>query len=131
MTESHAPGREPLVRSFASLQEAEAAREALAAAGIARELMELTVLQDEAGPVEGNFVIGNGETTHGRAPDAVRTGPEVPYDENFREPAYRGNFLLILGGLDAAQRASADAVLDRFKGRAVTELAGAGQEQRS
>jgi hypothetical protein len=116
---------EPLVRSFSTLDEATAAVEALAAAGLARDAIQLIVREDEAGPVSGNFLIGNGQTTHGRAPDAVRTGREVPYDENFREPAYRGGFLVAVHGLDPAQAARARATLSRFDCVAVDETAAA------
>jgi hypothetical protein len=111
-----------LVHSFSSLDEATAAQDALAAAGIPRERMDLSVRQDEAGPVAGNFVIGNGETTHGRMPGAVRTGPEVPYDENFREAAYRGGFLLVLRNLDGPQRSAAQVVLRGFDSVAASEV---------
>jgi hypothetical protein len=113
------------VRSFSTLEEASAAQDALAAAGIPRELASLSVRTDEAGPVEGNFLIGNGETTHGGPPDAVRTGLEVPYDENFREPAYRGAYLLTLQ-LGPTQRSVAEGVLARFDAVSASELADAG-----
>jgi hypothetical protein len=73
--------------------------------------------------VAGNFVIGNGETTHGHAPAAVRTGREVPYEENFRDTAYRGGFLLVLRGLAGARRSAAQAVLRRFDSVPASEVA--------
>jgi hypothetical protein len=116
---------EPLVRSFSTLDEATAAVEALAAAGLSRDMVQLIVREDEAGPVSGNFLIGNGRTSHGRAPAAVRTGLEVPYDENFREPSYRGGFLVAVHGLEPAQAARARAELARFDCVAVNETAAA------
>jgi hypothetical protein len=117
----------PAVRSFSTLEAASAAMEALAAAGLPKDAVQLTVLEDEAGPAAGNFLVGNGETTHGGAPSAVRAGRDVPYDENFRAPANRGGFLLTLHGLDAAQLARADATLSPFDCVAVEDVAAAAQ----
>jgi hypothetical protein len=109
--------------SFSTLDDAIAGQAALAGAGVPADSMRLLVREDEAGPTEGNFLIGNGRTTHGGPPDAVRTGPEVPYEENFRDPTYRGGFLLALGELDERQRAALGAVLQRFDAVDVEEVA--------
>jgi hypothetical protein len=115
----------PLVLSFSTLDEATAAQDALAAAGVQRDAMDLSVREDEAGPASGNFLIGNGQTEHGGAPAAVRTGPEVPYDENFRNPEYRGAYLLVVQ-VGAEQRERIESVLARFDSVAASEVADAG-----
>jgi len=102
------------VRAYSSLAEAAEAADALTAVGIPRERVQVRVAVDEAGPVEGNFVIGNGQTTHGGPPKAVRTGGEVPYDENFRNTVRRGNYLLLLDQLDLEELAKAEALLDQI-----------------
>ncbi|GAB3669290.1 hypothetical protein [Ramlibacter alkalitolerans] len=119
--------RSALVRSFSTLDDALAAQDALAAAGIARELLELTVLEDEAGPVASNFLIGNGQTHHGGTPAPVRSGGEVAYDANFRATEYHGAYLLTLHQLGPTQRSVAQSVLAGFDSVAVTELARSGQ----
>ena len=53
-------GGNGLVRSFATLERAEAARSAVLSLGVSSDAVQLQVLQDEAGPVEGNFLVGNG-----------------------------------------------------------------------
>ena len=126
-TDEASERRAALVRSFSTLEDALAAQDALAAAGIARELLELRVLEDEAGPVCGNFLIGNGRTNHGGPPGAVRSGGEVPYRDNFRETAYRGAYLLTLHQLGPTQRSVAESVLAGFDTVAVSELARSGQ----
>jgi hypothetical protein len=123
-TQDQRAARHALVRSFSTLEAASQARDALAAAGIPRELLELTVLEDEAGPVSGNFIIGNGETNHRGPPAPVRSGGEVPYDSNFREPVYRGAYLLTLHRLGPTQQALAETLLARFDSVAVSELSG-------
>lgn len=100
-----------LIRSFGSLEAATAARQALLDAGVAPEQAELRVIEDEAGPVEGNFVIGNGVTTEGRPPRGVLVGGEVPYGPNFARTVARGVHLLLVHGLTAAQREQAEALL--------------------
>jgi len=65
---THTPLPEPLLRSFGTLDEMMAARQALLAAGLPADRIETRVIQDEAGPVEGNFLVGNGRTTHGGPP---------------------------------------------------------------
>jgi hypothetical protein len=127
VAEANPERRAPLVRSFSTLQDAVDAQDALAAAGIARELLELTVLEDEAGPASGNFLIGNGCTNHGSPPGPVRSGGDVPYDENFRDTAYRGGFILTLHQLGPSQRALAESVLARFDSVAVNDVARAGE----
>jgi hypothetical protein len=99
---------EPIIRSFSSFDEACAAREALVGAGVPREHAQVRVLDDEAGPVEGNFLVGNGRTAHGGFRAAVMTEPEVSYDDNFRNVVRRGAYLLIVEG--AADRTDADAI---------------------
>jgi len=90
-------GMEPIIATFASIDDASAARASLIAQGVAAEHIELRVSTDEAGPVEGNFLIGNGRTErHDDSPRGVLAGPEVPYDENFRNPVFRGSCLLII-----------------------------------
>jgi hypothetical protein len=100
--------------SFSSMEDASAAVEALVAAGLPRESLELRVLEDEAGPVAGNFLVGNGRASGGRSGADVRAGPEGAYDENFRTPVHRGTHLLVLSGLDDAQLARAGELLGRF-----------------
>lgn len=102
---------EALVRSFASLEEASGARQALLLAGIDPLRIELRVLEDEAGPTEGNFLIGNGRTTHGGPPGPVLTGPEVPYERNFDRTVTHGAHLVLVRCLSETERQQADQVL--------------------
>jgi hypothetical protein len=109
--------------SFSRLEDAAAAQAALAAAGLPAQAMRVIVRDDEDGPTAGDFIIGNGRTTHGGPPEAVRTGPEVPYDENFRDPERHGGVLLFIGELDAGQRTVVAAVLQHFDAVDVEKVA--------
>jgi hypothetical protein len=114
MTASTRP--EPLLRSFSTLDEMMAARQALLDAGVPAERIETRVIEDEAGPVEGNFLVGNGRTTHGGPPDGVLAGPEVPYEPNFSRIVTRGGHLLLVHAIGAAQREQAMEVLGNHPG---------------
>lgn len=93
-----------------------AARQSLITAGLPGDLMETRVIEDEAGPVEGNFLVGNGRTAHGRPPGGVLAGPEVPYEENFSRVVTRGGHLLLVHVRDAQQRELAAQVLEHHAG---------------
>ena len=119
---------DPLVCSFDNLDSASNAREALLASGVKPDLVELRVIQDEAGPVEGNFLIGNGRTTHGGEPGPVLAGPEVPYERNFRETITRGVHLLMVHVSDPSVRGDAQRLLAQFGGVDPQALATAARE---
>jgi len=104
----------PLIRSFSRFEDATRARDELLAAGLPPAAVQLRVAEDEAGPVEGNFVIGNGRSATGAAPGPLRVGGDVPYAENFAAPSARGTNLLIVEAGDARHREQALAILDGY-----------------
>jgi hypothetical protein len=108
--------QEPLLRTFGTLDEATAARNALAEAGLAPDSLEVRVIEDEAGPVEGNFLIGNGRSMEGGASSGVLAGGEVPYGANFSKTVTRGGHLLIVTAREPAQRELAHRVLQSLQG---------------
>jgi hypothetical protein len=118
-----------VLRSFDSLEAAAAAVNELVQAGFEHGAIELRVIESEAGPAEGNFVIGNGQTTHGGAPGAVLAGREVPYEENFKRPVRRSGHLVIVEAHSQDQHRTATEVLDRAGGRAVQDIADAAMQR--
>lgn len=118
-----------VVRSFDSLDAAAAAVNQLVGAGFEHGAVELRVLESESGPGEGNFVIGNGATTHGGRPDAVLAGREVPYEENFKNPVSRSVHLVIVDAHSDAGRRQAEQVLGMAGGRAVQDIADAAMQR--
>ena len=92
---------EPLVVTFDRLPEAEAARDALIAAGFAAASIHLVSRQDEAGPVQGNFTVGDGHPdTHGN-----------PYELNYEDVVQRGTLLMTVEVEDAERRRVAERIL--------------------
>ncbi len=110
-------GGNGMVRSFATLERAEAARSAVLSLGVSPDAVQLQVLQDEAGPVEGNFLVGNGR----EAPDDTST-----YAANFANPVARGSCLLVLITIPDDQRSKVEAALIEFGGVDVDAMADKG-----
>lgn len=95
-----------LLRSFARFDDARSARDRLVAGGLPASAVEVRSLEDEAGPVEGNFAIGNGRAARGSL-DA--------YALNFAGASH-GTNLLVVETADDAQRARAESMLDGLGG---------------
>ena len=110
-------GGNGMVRSFATLERAEAARSAVLSLGLSPDAVQLQVLQDEAGPVEGNFLVGNGR----EAPDDTSA-----YEANFANPVARGSCLLVLITIPNDQRSKVEAALNEFGGVDVDAMADKG-----
>lgn len=113
----------PLICSFDHFEDAEQARALLLAAGLPPGSASLRVIEDEAGPAEGNFVSGNGRRDGTSPPDAVITGGAIPYDRNFARTVSRGVCLLIVETGDEVLRQRAAAVLERYAARGVAAIA--------
>lgn len=92
----------PMIRSFEVYEEADAARAEMLAAGLPADELNLRVIQDEAGPVEGNFLVGNG-----------RAADDDPYTTNFEKAVTRGTFLLEVHSRDAGLRDVATGIFQR------------------
>lgn len=110
-----------VVRVFERFADAEHARSALLAAGFEPASVHLSALEDEAGPVEGNFVAGNGRTARGRT--GVLRSPtddqDQPYELNYAEVVYRGVHVLAIDADDEERRRLGADILDGLGGRSV------------
>lgn len=109
---------EPLIHSFQRFDDAEAARAALLSAGLDASALELRVIADEAGPVEGNFLVGNGRDARDDTVETgLRGGPDAPpYADNFAAAVTRGVYLLVVQPGDRDEREKAASVLQRSGG---------------
>ena len=94
----------PMIRSFEAFDDAATAQAELVAAGLPVDALNLRVLQDEAGPVEGNFLVGNG-----------RDSADDPYTTNFKHAITRGAFLLEVHTRDAGLRVVAEGIFRRHR----------------
>lgn len=98
---------QPVVRIFDVFDHAEQARQALLADGFDAGGVSLRVANDEAGPVQGNFTVGNSPTE----------SPDHTYDRNYANIGQVGQCILTVEAPDAAGAARADAILARFGAR--------------
>ena len=113
-------GSATIKHSFATLEQANAAARALGDAGIAKDALRLWTREDEAGPVSGNFAVGNGATTDSGFDDPARAGYGTTYQGNFDQPIARGTVLLLAAGLDEGQERIARDVLSGLGGTDLT-----------
>jgi hypothetical protein len=95
-----------IVRTFKQLAAAEQARTELLAAGIAADDVDVTVRIDEAGPVQGNFTVGDDPGVTGKTAYAQTFAPVAQDD-------VRDCQVTVNAG-DAALAARAAAILDRL-----------------
>lgn len=102
-----------IVRVFDGVDLAEEARRALLEAGFAPDAVVLSVRIDEAGPVEGNFAVGN---------TPVESDAHV-YNSNYH-PVERGHCVLMVQASSAAMAERAAALLAAFGARDPDPLAG-------
>ena len=96
-----------IVRVFDVFDYAEHARDALIESGFTREAVVLSVRDDEAGPVEGNFTVGNNPME----------SEQHTYDRNYAETVQRSHCMITVQAADAEVAAHAVAILERCGGR--------------
>jgi hypothetical protein len=115
-----------IVKVFDRYEDAEQARSALLAAGFAPGQVRLQCNEDEAGPVEGNFLVGNGRRP-GRAGGVSSAADhrDLPYELNYDHPELRGLHLLLLDAPSDEQRARAEEILGGFGARDIAAPASA------
>lgn len=99
-----------LLRVFDSMEVAEQAREALIASGIAASAISMNIHEDEAGPVEGNFVV---DLTEKPTPSFDNPNRQSAAGE-MRTPVQRSNCLLQVEVDNDRDGTRAAGILDRF-----------------
>ncbi len=113
------PRSATLIRIFDHFTDEERARGALLADGFAAHAVQLDMGDDEAGPVQGNFTVGNRDTFTGRferAINAVFGGDNHVYRRNYGTTAFRGMFRLIVAVGTAQERERAHAIVQACNG---------------
>jgi hypothetical protein len=106
-----------IVRTFDELESVQAARAALIDIGFDADRIELTVLQDEAGPAQGNFVSGNGAvSTGGNTSFKPEPPSDDPYRQDYQPVRYRAGHVLVVTVTNDAELARAEQALERFGG---------------
>ncbi len=96
-----------MIRVFDVYTQAEQARDALLAQGFRSEHVQLIVRDDEAGPVEGNFTVGN---------EPIESQHHT-YDRNYAGATQRGHCMITIEESNPSLTALAEAILTRFGAR--------------
>lgn len=108
-----------LIKVFERFADAEDARSELLAAGFAPYQIRLGAPDDEAGPVEGNFTVGNPDKATGVLESIINafTGADHnSYERNYANPAFRGVYHLCVDAQDQQLLARAQDIMRRFGG---------------
>lgn len=104
---------QPVVKIFDVFESAQQARAALLTEGFDPDQIDVSVANDEAGPVEGNFTVGN---------SPIESDGHT-YDRNYAKTNQTAQCLMAVAVPDAATAARADAILARFGGRGIDDAA--------
>jgi hypothetical protein len=113
---------EVLLRIFESLEQAEHAREALLAQGFERDRIQLTSRHDEAGPVEGNFLVGNTKKDtleHTEFSETLGGEGDNTYDHNFARTVDGGMYMLVVEAEDEVRLQRAAEIIQQHGGTEV------------
>lgn len=102
-----------IVKIFDVVDLAQQARNALLSEGFAAEDVTLSIANDEAGPVVGNFTVGN---------MPMESGSHT-YERNYVNVEQPGHCLVTVAVADAMLASRAEVILDRFGARNADPLA--------
>jgi hypothetical protein len=97
------------LRMYDTLDHAETARKALLAAGYDKDQVQIEAMNSEAGPVAGNFTVGNG-SDHS---DHSGVGDSGDYNDNFRGVSHGAVIKLTVAVENGSSLAQVNEVLDR------------------
>jgi hypothetical protein len=105
-----------LTRVFEGVEAAAEARRALVEAGLAPDQIAIRPLTDEAGPMDANFITGNGRDDASRATSDGTPGFVGSYAANFQPGQESTRCVLEVDAHDEQQRRRADDVLNAARG---------------
>jgi hypothetical protein len=94
----------PLIYVFDDFETAERVRAELISCGFDRSCVQLVSREDEAGPVQGNFTVGD--------PPSVSGGTD--YKDTYANPTQRGTCMLTIVPVDPTQAEYAVKLLARY-----------------
>lgn len=97
-----------LIKVYDDFSVAQAVRERLLASGFPSSRVHLSAREDEAGPVEGNFTVGNKDDD---AKD-IR-GSDDPYTRDFANVVQRGIYMLTVDANSEDESARASDILNQ------------------
>jgi hypothetical protein len=104
-----------LVKIYDDFSAAQNARDQLLASGFPPSSVQLSARDDEAGPVEGNFTVGNGRDQGGQTSGwfGPKDGSSDPYTRDFANVVQRGIYMLTVDASDDDESARANDIMNR------------------
>lgn len=112
-----------LIRIYDDLSVAQNAREQLLASGFPSSSVHLSSRDDEAGPVEGNFTVGNKDRDTSGATGLFRsllgghddpTGSDDVYTRKFANVVQRGMYMLTVDASNENEAARASDIMNQY-----------------
>ena len=112
-----------LVKIYDNFSTAQHAREQLLASGFSSSSVHLSSREDEAGPVEGNFTVGNKDSDTSGPGGLFRSlvgGHDDPtdsddmYTRKFANAVQRGIYMLTVDAVSETEAARASDIMNRF-----------------
>lgn len=112
-----------LVSVYDRFDDAEKARNELLHCGFTPTCINLSSNQDEAGPVEGNFTVGDHLPHQGGIKGMFRglIGEDLSYENNYASVVQRGNYVLTVDIDDESQANQASDILQRCGARDIDQ----------
>lgn len=113
-----------LIKVFDEFSAAQNAREQLLASGFSPASVHLIAREDEAGPVEGNFYVGNKDDDNHGIVDTLRSmfggsddrKSNDRYTRDFKNVVHRGLYTLTVDASSDDESSRASDIMDRFSG---------------
>lgn len=96
-----------IVKIFDQYDHAQRARDALLAEGFPPDGVSMSIANDEAGPMEGNFTVGN----------LPMESDDHTYDRNYAKPTMNAQCLVTVEAADERVAARAATIMARFGAR--------------
>lgn len=112
-----------LIKVYDDFSAAQSAREQLLASGFSSSSVHLSARDDEAGPVEGNFTVGNKDRDTKGAGGLFRsllgghddpTASDDVYTRKFENVVQRGMYMLTVDATDDNEAARASDIINRL-----------------
>jgi hypothetical protein len=106
-----------LIKVYDDFSAAESVRDQLLVSGFPSSSVHLSVREDEAGPVQGNFTVGNKNPNSEGAFEMVRSmfnGSDSPYERDFADVEQRGIYMLTVDASDEDESARASEIMNQF-----------------
>lgn len=104
-----------LISLYDHLAAADQAREELLASGFSADCIQIVAQESEAGPVKGNFTVGDAGLDRENKPGLIfASNNDDVYNRDFANPEKRAEIMLTVDAQDEQQSRQASDILHRY-----------------